>query len=210
MAIIGILAVLVAKGYGRVQAQAREVAKTSDLRQVGTAVLSFAAEHQGQTPTAGAAIPWGGVDLATGLPSWCEQIESYLDADRKIFSLNHREDPATGQFRPSYFLGGRAAYLAAQEDGMDPLFQPVRLARIESPSRYVLVGRIASGNFGPTDADPENFTQDPAFGYGGGGGTEIFFADGHVASQSGYDPAKVTTTYAGDEESFFAPQFPTP
>jgi len=204
MGIVAILAALVFTGANRVLGQGDQAREISNLRQIGSAVLAFAGENNGQTPTPGAAIRYGQTDPDTGLGPWTEQIEGYIQADRKIFSTSKEPHPDTGEFKVDYFLGTRAGYLEAEAEELEVKFQPVRLTRLASTSRYVLVGKNAAIPFSPHDADPDNYTQDPAFGDDGAGSESvpIFFADGHVMSPNGYDPQLLTTTYEGTEISF--------
>lgn len=197
IAVIAILAVLLTSGLSGIMNKARRTRDVSAMRQIGTALLGFSADHNGVFPTAGATIRFDSVDATTGLPSWAEQIESYLGHDRKLFSTQKAEDSPDGIAPAAYFLGGHAAYAAAAEAGESVRFQPVRMVRIQMPSKYVLLGEIAVRVFEPFDADPDNFTQDPAFYPGGASGPEasIFFADGHVGAFDHFDPAVMMTTY---------------
>ncbi len=202
--VIAILAALVFTGASKASKQADTAKEISNLRQTGAAVLAFSGENNGQTPTSGARIRYGQIDGDTGLGPWTEQIEDYVKGDRKIFSLSDEVDTTTGEYTVDFFLGTRAGYVEAQEEDNDSSFQPVRLARLASTSRYVLVGKNAAITFPVDDADPDNYTQEPAFGSSGTGSepVPIFFADGHVNSPKEYDTQLLTTTYHGTETSF--------
>lgn len=204
MGIVAILAALIFAGASNALNRGDQAKEISNLRQIGIAVLAFAGENNGQTPTPGAAIRYGEIDATTGLGPWTEQVEGYVQGNRKVFSLADAPDPATGEFPVDFFLGTRAGYLEAEERELDVLFQPVHLVRLASASRYVLVGKIAAISFSAHDADPDNYTQEPAFGPSGEGSEPVplFFADGHVQSPTSYDPQVLTTTYEGTELSF--------
>src|SRR5262249_25647197 len=80
----------------------------------------------------------------------------------------------------SYFMGSRAAYLEAGEKQASVDFR-----KIQNPSAYILSGDC-NFDFGKTDADPDNYTQDTLFAFpkppGHGGRVNVLFGDMHVKS----------------------------
>ncbi len=201
IAIIGVLSALLVPVISKIRGDAEQARNTSNLRQIGSAVLQFAGENNGRTPTAGGVIRRNETDPTTGQPAWTEQIAPIVQSDWRVF----RKPRAQASEEVSYYLGGRAAYVAANAAGEAVAFQPVILSRVASPSRYILVGEIGAVTFPPEDADPDNFSREPSFN----GSTtpsstkrQLFFADGHAAAFRNYDPTLMTTTYEGTETSF--------
>jgi prepilin-type N-terminal cleavage/methylation domain-containing protein/prepilin-type processing-associated H-X9-DG protein len=191
--IIATLAALSIGVAGPILAKGRTARMVSDLRQIGTLVLTYAGENDGRTPTPGATIAYGQIDSATGLPSWQEQLEQIGGKfERKVFAGPEPERLPSGDWVSHFFLGVRAAYA---ETGA---FGPVMLPKIDVPARYLLVGEVrVPGMFSPQDSDRDNYTQDPAFDADGKAkpGNQIFFADGHVAAVESLAGGAVRTTY---------------
>jgi prepilin-type N-terminal cleavage/methylation domain-containing protein/prepilin-type processing-associated H-X9-DG protein len=199
--IIGVLASLAVPGLFKALGSARNVERISDLRQIGTALLAYANDNSNFLPIAGGTIAYGSVDSTTGLPSWQEQLEDYIGADRAIFGFPN--DPRINSLlkdeHPGYFLGSRAAFVAEMESGGSGGFAAVHLLRIQNLSAYILAGECIQVNFTRLDADRDNYTQDPAFGASGEGGQKvnILFGDGRVETHSRFERETMTTRYDG-------------
>lgn len=158
----------------------------------------YAGENNNFYPIAGTVVPYGAIEPRTQMPSWQEQIDGYVEGNRKIFAGPVPKRLSNGEYRTAYFLGSHAAYaVAIQAEDPEP-FQAVHRLRIASPSKYILAGEIVLNLFPPEDADCDNYSQDPAFG--GKLHTKtpahLLFADGHVGKFRGYDPALMMTTYS--------------
>ncbi len=111
----------------------------------------------------------------------------------------------------SYFQGSHAAGIAASDDGSTPKFAAVRLSLISNPGITIMGGDIASNMFTSTDADKDDYTQNPAFPGGTipihGGYSNILFYDGHVAAFKAFDSKTMAVQYGGptDSDSVYKP-----
>ena len=75
--------------------------------------------------------------------------------------------------------------------------------KIESPAKYVLAGWDANGAFSQSDADKDNYTQDPAFNDSTTPGSKkvpLLFADGHVNTFTHFDPGQMQYGYSDPTE----------
>jgi len=207
IAIISVLAGLALPALDRARIAAQKAACTSNLQQVGTALLTFAGDHNGMLPQPGGVILHSTPGTPADPVSWTEQIEPYLGIDStsadyvppKVFHC-----PSVGSAIPvsktySYFLGGHPAYAEVHD------YAPVRLMRIAAPSRTIMGGDIAVGINSPTDADPDDCTANLAFPAKipiHNGVSNILFYDGHVAAYSSYDPTVLAVTYDGEPAAY--------
>lgn len=197
IAIIAVLAGLLMAGVGGMKAKGQEAKAASDLRQIGAALLAFASENQGLFPISGNTIAYGQVDSATGKPSWQEQVDIYIDGNRRIFGGANPIPLPDGGFRTAYFQGTKAAYVAAQAAGQDPAYAAVQQALIAYPSKYILGGEISNYTFEQDDADVDNYSVEPAFsGPEPRAPSNILFADGHIGKFRAYDPALMMSVYS--------------
>jgi prepilin-type N-terminal cleavage/methylation domain-containing protein len=80
IAIIGILAAIIIPVTGRVRESARKAACVSNLRQIGTAVMLFAADNKNRLPVANdyGADPFGIKNGSTGWFGWAHYTRPYL------------------------------------------------------------------------------------------------------------------------------------
>jgi prepilin-type N-terminal cleavage/methylation domain-containing protein/prepilin-type processing-associated H-X9-DG protein len=208
IAIIAVLAGLALPAMDKARVASQKAACTSNLQQVGTALLTFAGDHNGMLPQPNSGIVQHSTPGNTANPvAWTEQIEPYLGIDPtsadyvppKIFHC-----PSVGTAIPasktySYFLGGHPAYAELHE------YAPVRLIRITAPSRTIMGGDIAISGNSPTDADPDDCVTDLAFPAKipiHNGISNILFYDGHVAAYSSYDPTVLAVTYDGESAPY--------
>jgi prepilin-type processing-associated H-X9-DG protein/prepilin-type N-terminal cleavage/methylation domain-containing protein len=214
LVVIGILAILAAvafPAYSYAIISAKKAKCSSNLRQIGIGLLSFAADNNETFPESGGTIPYGGpVDATTGKLSWTQQMEPYLgpssvNGSNPIYQCPGQVGTASAQY--SYFNGAHAAYVANSGH-----FAALNLIKIHNTSAYTLAGDIAFPMFGAAssgqpDADPDDYTSDPAFNGGTlasptkisihGGSSNILFADGHVESLKYFDYTVNTTVYSG-------------
>ncbi len=192
--IVAVLAGVLLPQLGKLTLMSRSAKCISNLRQIGAAMLSHAGEHNGLMPTSGADISYGAVSPETNLPGWTEQLAPYLGTDRRIFVC-----PSSGPILPnnvqySYFQGCHAAMVA------NGGFAPLRVALLAAPSKYILGGDIAGSTlFTATDADKDDYTQNPAFSpmtrIFHGKKINLLFADGHVATFAAFDRNFMTVRY---------------
>ena len=209
MAIISLLALLLFPSFQKIQDKANGVKCSSNLRQIGAAMTVFAGDNGGLFPISGGSIAYA----ETNTPAWTKQLESYLGISASTNSLNLRifTCPSTSKVINanatfSYFNGCWGAS-PAQTNGC----VAVRQSLIQYPSKYILVGDVAK-TWDTNDADPDNYSQDPAFDSLGAGKNTNFskihngkanflFADGHVAGFSTFDYSKPAGTAGTDSDS---------
>ena len=216
IAIIALLAAVTFTAARSAIAAAKKAKCAANLQQIGVGMLAFAADNNQNLPESGKAIPYGQMDPAppagSGLPSWAEQLDPYLGksaiVNGKVVSnaIYKCPDSSTSigiddQF--SYFNGAHAAMAATGTYG------PVSLAKIHSPSSFIMAGDVAfTTGLTEADADKDDYSQDPAFGgattaKGGptipihNGTSNILFADGHVENLKFFDSTAQTTVYRG-------------
>jgi prepilin-type N-terminal cleavage/methylation domain-containing protein/prepilin-type processing-associated H-X9-DG protein len=207
LVVIGIIAILAAvafPAYGHAILMAKKAKCTSNLRNIGVGMLTFAADNNENLPESGGTIPYNTTDGTTGLQSWTQQLEPYVGKSSTLGSNPLYQCPAlvgTGNAQYSYFNGSHAAH--AQTGG----FAAVSLLKMRSPSAYIMAGDISFAQFAADDSDPDDYTQDPAFNGGTattptiipihGGYSNILFGDGHVESLKYFDYTANTTVYGG-------------
>ena len=228
--VIVIIALLVGLTYPAIAtmlSHARKAKCASNLRQIGTAMLAFAGDNNGNLPLSGGIITYAATPTAT--LGWTQQLEPYLgsgsaspSAVNGIFQCPDA-NLVLNNIPYSYFNGAHAAYAQSGGD------VAVNMLKIHAPSEHIIAGDIAFNpatptTFTSTDADKDDFTQDPAFnGYTSamaaagtknlipihGGSVNLVFADGHVENVRSFDNTKMTTVYPGTGypylQTFFTP-----
>lgn len=203
IAILGLLSVLAFPSLRQALVMGDRGRDISNLRQIGTALLSYAAENNNQFPAAAGRLTWGQTSPITSAGPWAEQLLPYLSGNTNVF-LSRRaivpdppNTPALG-----YFLGTRPAMAA------DRKFGPVNLTRMQAPSHTVLGGLCAApGMFQANDWDKDDYTQSPAFDSQRRsrlpGPVPILFADGHIRECATFDTNSMTTEYEKGKWSGF-------
>src|SRR5690606_32580806 len=134
-------------------------------------------DHDEYYPLAGGEIGWGVIDGSTGKPSWMQQLDYYVQAERPVFDgcANY---PVPTPFH--YFMGANAAYMEA-----GGTFAAVKRTKIKLTSAFILAGDN-NKQFDEPDADKDDYTQECLFGQRPGwwphhdGGLNILFADSHA------------------------------
>ena len=200
LVVITIVAVLVGvllPVFGAAQENSRTAACASNLRQIGAALLSFAAENNGVLPLAGANFPYQPpAQRNGGALGWTEQLEPYAGTDRAIYVCPSSRRLIPNNVQYGYFMGCHAAYFANHNQ-----FAAVRLSLLSAPSKYILGGDISSNSIldGANDSDKDDYTQDPGFASVPSpfhrGKVNLLFADGHVSAYAAFDPHAMTTHY---------------
>lgn len=193
ISIIAVLAALLLPAISKARDKAETATCSQNLRQIGAGVITFAGENQGLCPIAGSTVPRGATDAQTGKPGWTEQLDSYLGENTKVYRCPGSARLIPNNVTYSYFLGTRAGY---EETGD---FAALNLHKIQAPSKYILGGDITGNLFTATDADKDDYTQNPfaAKAPFHGGRTNILFADGSVRQVLEFDPETMAYTYSG-------------
>lgn len=216
LVVIGIIAILGAISFGAVTsalAHAKMAKCTSNLRSIGVAMLSFAADNNGNLPESGKVVYYNATDSATGAYGWTQQLEPYIGTDRTVFQCPDSSKSISSNANYSYFNGAHAA----QAEGGAGSFGPVCLAKMRNASEHIIAGDIAfpGGVNDPNDTDKDDYSQDPAFGGGTVanpikipihmGSSNILYADGHVQSAKAFDPANMSTVYSDNNVTYLSP-----
>lgn len=171
-------------------AKAKERAVTiqclSNLKQLGNAMVMYGDDNNSLLPQANGSVPWA----STNPVAWLHVVAPFYQNTNVIrcaaFSQFYNKSPY------SYFLGARAAYIDATNNGA-----PVSLKKVYVPGEYILSGDVNWG-FDVTDADPDNYTQDtlfwnpsPAHNHK----VNVLFADTHAGTYSRFDSNQMTFSY---------------
>ncbi len=198
IAVIGLLAALLIPAVNGALEKSRDAKSASNLRQIGLALNGFASENNNFYPKASGVVAYQaeGSDPATW--SWQQQIDDYVAGTRAVFQSPHLP---FAQFGYGYYLGGRAAYLDAKQNGSEggERFAPVNRLRIRELSKHILGGECVYWGGQLIDADKDDYSQTPSFKPDGSKGklTPILFADGHVQSFAQFDNQNMTGRYEG-------------
>ncbi|MBB6428932.1 prepilin-type N-terminal cleavage/methylation domain-containing protein [Algisphaera agarilytica] len=200
---LGIIALLLALLLPALRSARRAAHQThcsAQIAHVGKALEMHANDHKELYPTAGGQIGWGMIDPVTGLPSWMEQIDTYMTS-REVFSGCH-EYPTDTPYH--YFLGTRAVALDAADQAKLFGFAPVDRARVRHTSAHILGGDNNWRFENEPDApDKDDYTQETLsftatlnhWEPQHSGGLNIMFVDGHVAHHSAHDSTRMTYHY---------------
>jgi prepilin-type N-terminal cleavage/methylation domain-containing protein/prepilin-type processing-associated H-X9-DG protein len=196
ISIIAVLAGMISVVIKSIGETRNDTQRTADLKQIGVALASHSTEHDGRYPSCGASIAYGATDPKTQLPSWQEQLDPYVGGNRKLFAGPQPVELDDNVYKNAYFFGSRG-----DNSGSGSItFGPLVALKIERPSKYVLAGYNAVANmFTSTDADKDNYGQDPAFGGSTVKGEKkvpLLFADGHVKAFDRFDSAEMEYSYS--------------
>jgi len=208
LVVIGIIAILIAISFPYIKsamAKANMIKCSSNLHFIGVGMISFAGDNNGNLPESGGTILYNNTDPTTGKQGWTQQLQPYVGTNPSVFQCPEGMN-LSGNGTYSYFNGAHAGYSANHGS-----FAAVSLVKCHDLSRHIISGDISFpgvyGNSGSTDADKDDYTQDPAFDGGTVtspitipihlGNSNLLFGDGHVESAKGFDPTTMTTVYAG-------------
>jgi prepilin-type N-terminal cleavage/methylation domain-containing protein/prepilin-type processing-associated H-X9-DG protein len=176
IAIIAILASMLLPVLGRAKEDAVRMRCVNNAKQLGLAMQMYSDDNASLLPMAHDVVTWGAMDP----PPWTQPLAVYYNNTNILtcpaFSLLYSKS------HYNYFMGARGPYIAAAGSNASVCFKKIML-----PSQYVLSGDCNFA-FDPTDADPDNYTQDTLFvnlpSKGHSGWLNILFADQHVKNYS--------------------------
>ncbi len=150
IALIAILAALLLPSLGRAKLSALTINCASNVKQLGVALQMYADDNHSYLPMPHGSVPW----TSSTPPPWLGPVMPYYNNTNVLCC------PSVSQLfeksRIDYFMGARAPYMEAG------IFASVVLKNIRLPSVYVLSGDC-NYPFDPTDADPDNYSQDTLF-----------------------------------------------
>ena len=194
IAIIAILAALLLPSLRASRERGRLSSCANNLRQVYLGLEMYADENSEYYPRAIGGGDWGSTnDLSIG---WLQRIHPYVKG-MKVYRCPGQ--PAGFENDFSYFLGSRAAYVAAGNQ-----FAPFNRKDLKLPAQYILSGDSAYPNFDGSDTDKDNYTQDCLFTWNQSrqraklyhfGRVNVLFADGHVRAFTSFEGPEMTYSY---------------
>ena len=182
IAIIAILASMLLPALSKAKARAQTTTCANQLRQVGMAMQMYGDDASGFLPTAHGSVPW----TNTAPQPWTRPLVDYYRTTNVLRCPSMSRFYAQSPY--NYFLGNRAVFMQTGDVG------PIKLKGISLASQYILSGD-ANWSFDPTDADPDNYTQDTLFSFTSPahlGAVNILFADGHVKGSKRFTPGDMT------------------
>lgn len=182
IAIIAILASMLLPALGKAKARALTIQCANQLRQLGVAMQLYGDDENNQLPAANGVVRWTNLNPV----AWSKPLVNYYQTTNLLrcpdMSRHYEKSPY------SYFLGSRAVFVKTFSPGT------LKLSAIRPTSQYILSGDT-NWAFDPTDADPDNYTQDTLFSFTSpahSGSVNILFADGHVKSHRRFDAGQMT------------------
>lgn len=186
IAIIAILAAMLLPSLAKAKERAVSIQCLSNLKQLGNAMVMYGDDNLSLLPEAHGDVPW----TSTNPVPWTFPLVPYYKNTNVIrcaaFSEFYHHSPF------SYFLGSRAAYIDANNNDA-----PVSLKKVLLPSQYIMSGDC-NWDFGATDADPDNYSQDTLFGNPSpthNHKVNILFADTHAGTYSHFSSNEMTFSY---------------
>jgi prepilin-type N-terminal cleavage/methylation domain-containing protein/prepilin-type processing-associated H-X9-DG protein len=189
IAIIAILAGMLLPVLGRAKEDSVRIKCASNVKQLGLAMQMYGDDNGSWLPAAHGIVPWG----ETNPPPWSKPLVAYYN------NTNILCCPAMCQFFAkspyNYFMGARAAYIAAGEQLASVAFKSIRF-----PAQYVLSGDC-NYPFETIDADPDNYSQDTLFASSylptraHNGWLNVFFGDGHTSNYRAFSTNDMTFSY---------------
>jgi prepilin-type N-terminal cleavage/methylation domain-containing protein/prepilin-type processing-associated H-X9-DG protein len=181
IAIIAILAALLLPALSRAKERAVTIQCANNVRQLGLAMQMYGDDDSGALPAAHGSVPW----TNTAPAPWLRPLQDYYKA------TNILSCPAMSQYYArspySYFMGSRAVFLTTGVGSLN-------FRQISHPSQYLLSGDCNYA-FDPTDADPDNYTQDTLFTNVSpvhNHRVNVLFGDSHVRSYAKFTPSEMT------------------
>src|SRR5215831_10218787 len=130
IAVIGILAAMLLPALSSAKQRAWTANCTSNLRQIGIGMTTFADDNAQYYPESGDDIHWAAIDPATQKASWMEQMVSNIGNTNVYNCPGNVQLPLNMRGPFNYFNGDRAAFILANADA------PVKGTSILFPSAY--------------------------------------------------------------------------
>jgi len=189
IAIIAILAGMLLPVLGRAKQDSVRIKCVSNVKQLGLAMQMYGDDNNSLLPMAHGIVPWGMTDP----PPWSQPLAVYYKNTNILCCPELCQFFLKSPF--NYFMGSRAAYIAAGEQLASVSFKQIAL-----PSQYVLSGDC-NYPFETIDADPDNYSQDTLFDPNNlpprvhNGWLNVFFGDGHAANYRGFSTNDMTFSY---------------
>ena len=182
IAIIAILASLLLPALGKAKARALTTQCANQIRQLGVAMQMYGDDANNLLPAAHGTVSWTNVNPTP----WLRPLVDYYQTTNILRCPSMSQHYGKSSY--SYFLGSRAVFVATLAPG------DLKLTTITPTSQYILSGD-SNWPFDPTDADPDNYSQDTLFSFTSpahSGSVNILFADGHVKNYKRFDPGEMT------------------
>jgi prepilin-type N-terminal cleavage/methylation domain-containing protein/prepilin-type processing-associated H-X9-DG protein len=189
IAIIAILASMLLPVLGRAKEDAVRMRCVNNAKQLGLAMQMYSDDNSSLLPAAHDTVPWGSINP----PPWMQPLAAYYNNTNILtcpsFSQLFTKSPY------NFFMGARAAYIETATNAS------VSFKKILLTSQYVLSGDCNYA-FDPTDADPDNYSQDTLFSFanlptkGHNGWMNILFADEHVRNYNKFNTNEITFSYS--------------
>jgi prepilin-type processing-associated H-X9-DG protein len=189
IAIMAILAGMLLPVLGRAKDDSVRIKCASDVKQLGLAMQMYGDDNNSLLPMAHGVVPWG----ATNPPPWSQPLAVYYNNTNILCCPSMCQFFGKSPF--NYFMGARAAYIAAGEQLASTSFKQIGL-----PSQFILSGDC-NYPFEAIDADPDNYSQDTLFDpiylptKAHHGWLNVFFADGHTANCRAFSTNDMTFSY---------------
>ncbi len=217
--IIAVLAGLVLPVYGNIQLAGKRTQSLSNMRQLGTAALSYCNDNNGSLPAQGDATSWASAatNTATENAQWYNVLPRTYANSRGLG--DYAGNPAGFYARDSMFYVPAAKYpttklsaplfaVAYNSKLLTGTYTNVRLQLITFPAQTILFQE--SGIPGETPIKGQKAYTTQSSGYASrtaaryNGNTILAFCDGHVATFSG---TSIVDPSSG--KAYFAP-YPAP
>ena len=185
IAIIAILASMLLPSLSKAKERALTAQCTSQLKQMGYAMQMYGDDENGHLPAAHGSVPW----TNTAPIPWMRPLVDYYRATNVLRCPSMSRFYAKSPY--SYFLGNRTIFVQTGAPGV------LKLGSITMASQYILSGDC-NWPFDPTDADPDNYSQDTLFSFTSPahlGAVNILFADGHVKNYKKFLSGEMTYAF---------------
>jgi prepilin-type N-terminal cleavage/methylation domain-containing protein len=88
IAIVGLLAAIIIPNLSKARERAESARLTSNLRQMGAALISYAGEHNSLVPLAGGSIPYVLADDPTTPVPWQQALDDYGECGSQDFFVS--------------------------------------------------------------------------------------------------------------------------